>query len=749
MSNRTKFSSRKAMQCPLFGDPKDLVESHLPSIEDVILCCQQERFKLGTDSEGNKEPLFSVIADNVSKKVETIYTKASIPTVSHRRVLEMIKNYHKKYVVAKSWLRFIEKYSSTKQKVDDFKASAKKLFDIAACKCADFKNCRCPMDKKVPILEQAFLFDQRGPRLGKIALVDVPETRKEQKRIKRCESDTLRLVNHKSKYSLDHKIEASCSSSVLEGSSESDSEVSDKEYVPSKKSKMSFSNQSRIDLKETSLVSQRFGISSRAAALIVSSAFKDANILEPSLIIDKNKIRREQKKVQKDLIEAARKKSPPLGLYFDGRKDKTLSNFQGGKKFYRKIFIEEHISLIGEPGSQYLGHVTPKSGSAEDICKCLIDFGQNEINGGWSKLLVVGSDGTAVNTGWKGGVIRKIEEKLDRSLQWIICLLHFNELPLRSLFHHVDGVTSGPKSFSGLIGSTLSGCEKLPVVSFQAIDSELPSISEAILKTLSKDQQYLLEISHALKSGNCSHDLSLKDPGPLNHARWNTLANRVMRKYIATSKPSSELKYIVEFIQRVYVPMWFRIRLNSSIKDGARYLFETIQKSRYLPKKYLKVVDDTITRNAFFASPENLLLSMLTDHRSQVRQDALQKIIFARENNANELRTFKIPKLNFEAKDYVDLIDWPNCKITSPPVLYNLSLSDLKERLSGIKDSEQISEWDFVHFPCHTQAVERTVKLVTTASEKVCGSHSRDGFIRSVLESRAKIPKFENKTQFM
>lgn len=95
------------------------------------------------------------------------------------------------------------------------------------------------------------------------------------------------------------------------------------------------------------------------------------------------------------------------------------------------------------------------------------------------------------------------------------------------------------------------------------------------------------------------------------------------------------------------------------------------------------------------------------------------------------------------------MIDWPNCKITSPPVLYNLSLSDLKERLSGIKDSEQISEWDFVHFPCHTQAVERTVKLVTTASEKVCGSHSRDGFIRSVLESRAKIPKFENKTQFM
>ncbi|GFS80205.1 hypothetical protein NPIL_681381 [Nephila pilipes] len=39
-----------------------------------------------------------------------------------------------------------------------------------------------------------------------------------------------------------------------------------------------------------------------------------------------------------------------------------------------------------------------------------------------------------------------------RSLKWIICLLQFSELSFHHLFHPLDGVTAGPKSFSGPIG---------------------------------------------------------------------------------------------------------------------------------------------------------------------------------------------------------------------------------------------------------------------------------------------------------
>ena len=55
---------------------------------------------------------------------------------------------------------------------------------------------------------------------------------------------------------------------------------------------------------------------------------------------------------------------------------------------------------------------------------------------------------------------------------------------------------------------------------------------------------------------------------------------------------------------------------------------------------------------------------------------------------------------------------------------------------------------DFEKFPCHTQAVERCVKLVTEASSKVCGHSARDGFIRATLLSRSAMPTFSHKSEY-
>ena len=60
------------------------------------------------------------------------------------------------------------------------------------------------------------------------------------------------------------------------------------------------------------------------------------------------------------------------------------------------------------------------------------------------KGIAIGCDGTNVNSGVKGGVIRLLELELGRPLQWLICLLHANELPLRHLLQKLDGVTHGP-----------------------------------------------------------------------------------------------------------------------------------------------------------------------------------------------------------------------------------------------------------------------------------------------------------------
>ena len=136
-----------------------------------------------------------------------------------------------------------------------------------------------------------------------------------------------------------------------------------------------------------------------------------------------------------------------------------------------------------------------------------------------STLVAIGCDGTNVNSGFCGGVIRLLEVHFKKSMHWFVCLLHMNELPLRHLLIHLDGVTHGPNSFSGPIGKQLKECNMpdLPVVAFQPIEGNvLPNIDP---NELSTDQKYLLEICQAINTGQCNSDLGKRKPGPMCHSR--------------------------------------------------------------------------------------------------------------------------------------------------------------------------------------------------------------------------------------
>lgn len=100
------------------------------------------------------------------------------------------------------------------------------------------------------------------------------------------------------------------------------------------------------------------------------------------------------------------------------------------------------------------------------------------------------SDGTIVNTGHLAGVIRLYEEMFDCPVQWLICLLHCNELPFRHLFVKLDGVTSGPNDLFGPIGRQLHHCETLLIVRFNRIPFILPNVD---VETLSSDKRILLQ----------------------------------------------------------------------------------------------------------------------------------------------------------------------------------------------------------------------------------------------------------------
>ena len=196
-------------------------------------------------------------------------------------------------------------------------------------------------------------------------------------------------------------------------------------------------------------------------------------------------------------------------------------------RLHQRTIWEEHISIVSEPESRYLDHVTPGSGKAKQI-------------------VMIGCNSTVVNTGINGGVVQLLEKSVKKPIHWFICLLDINELPLRHLFSYLDGPTTGPRAFSGTIGKALQTCDKNLVVCFEPIEAREP-LRFIDVDDLSTDQKYLYAVCFAVTSGQFHDDLEYKNHRNICQARWLTLASRVLRLYASITTPDN-LKTWADFL---------------------------------------------------------------------------------------------------------------------------------------------------------------------------------------------------------
>ncbi|KAK0069077.1 hypothetical protein Bpfe_001259 [Biomphalaria pfeifferi] len=261
---------------------------------------------------------------------------------------------------------------------------------------------------------------------------------------------------------------------------------------------------------------------------------------------------------------------------------------------------------------------------------------------------------------------------------------------------------------------------------------------------LSTDQRYLHEMCLSGMTGCCSEELARRNPGKMAHSRWLTTANRILRVYISQQNPTHSLQMLATYIMQVYAPVWFAIKSKPSCVDGTKHIWLTVNLSRSLPTEVKNIIDPVIQRNAYFAHPENLLIAMVTDDRDHIKQLGLRRILKARQEQKTGIRKFCIPRLNFDSTDYVDLINWQEAEVTAPPLLANIPMSEITSR---IHDQNNIM-LPIIQVPCHTQAVERHVKLVTEASQSVCGERVRNGFIKNRILSRQQMTAFNQKTDY-
>ncbi len=198
------------------------------------------------------------------------------------------------------------------------------------------------------------------------------------------------------------------------------------------------------------------------------------------------------------------------------------------------------------------------------------------------------------------------------------------------------------------------------------------------------------------------HNVTSNYPGALNQARWLTKANRILRFYISSPNPSKELIMITSFILTFYAPIWFHIKEHSSCIDGAKNFFFILQLLKDQPPQIQNVVRPVLKRNSFWAHPENIMLCQIHANDISIRQDAISKVIRAREYARNEqepkLRKFISPTIDWNASNYFTMAECES--VTLPPLLSEYT----EDQLSNVDTRRNIQL-----IPCHTQAFERGV----------------------------------------
>ena len=158
---------------------------------------------------------------------------------------------------------------------------------------------------------------------------------------------------------------------------------------------------------------ERFGTSDTELATIITSVLIDRKIITKdatSEIVDRNVVRRQRNKCRENDTPL---KSNISGLYFDSKIDSTLQS-------NKKLHPENHLTVLNEPGSEYIGHIAMAGHSVVDLLNGIVDTVPSEE---LKQVGVTGADGTNTNTGRHGGAIALLEKKLKRKFHWNVSFI--------------------------------------------------------------------------------------------------------------------------------------------------------------------------------------------------------------------------------------------------------------------------------------------------------------------------------------
>ena len=128
-------------------------------------------------------------------------------------------------------------------------------------------------------------------------------------------------------------------------------------------------------------------------------------------------------------------------------------------------------------------------------------------------------------------------------------------------------------------------------------------------------------------------------------------------------------------------------------------------------KEVITIVKKTVKRSAWFVFSECIIQALLCSNNEEERKLGVQKVLEIRgkgDDNTqfgnNSVRCRKIPSINTDADNLMDLIEWKN-SVYEPLLTIYLTTHEVKEILHK---PTVVPDW-----PCHSQSIERCVKQVS------------------------------------
>ena len=309
------------------------------------------------------------------------------------------------------------------------------------------------------------------------------------------------------------------------------------------------------------------------------------------------------------------------------------------------------------------------------------------------------------------------------------------------------GQTKGPRSREGSLASQFYNLQQESMVDFTRISGKVEEdIDTSVLQN--QDIRYFYHLCMGVQKGfqyllGTFGQRKIPLPSQVHEARWINTASAIMRLYIQSEDPSEPLVRLVSIIVQWYGPLMFAIKTNPHIVNGAIHIYNSIELARdCMTSEEFDVFKKYSQINGYMAHSESILLAMVNDKNDRIRQKAVEKIISLRKNvPSEEVRKFKIPTINFKAKNYIEMVGFD--EITSPPpLLGDFSDEDLAYGANGV------FELPVEAIPCHSINNERLVQASAQAVKYPVGEDRVHERLLNNRASQLKIPTNFNKSHF-